>query len=616
MGSQSSRRAALRVCYCSGDGSNSAPEDARLRRFFAHSKILYSLLAVMLALALVPLAIVSWRLITINRTSLLETQRAMQFEDAQSRARGVAGFVNGYIEKTAGYAHALEISGGLPADAGTVARLAEPLRQDPNLVAVALVSSGSPQVVVKNSEKLADAELSRLIAQAVTDAADGGPVLGTPQVRGEIGLPVVAVADVIRVDGRTEGHVVSIVDLTGAFPFVTSARLPDRGGEAIASAQSSFFVVDDAGVAIADSRDTDSGARDMRDNPLVRDWMAQSGVDTGLTREFDLTSGGDTVRMIGSMATAELAGGRRLGVASIVSRDVAMAPANRMTAQTIWASLIVAFVTVLVAILFAGYIANPIKELATGARAMADGDFSRRIRVWSNNETGMLARDFNRMADRLSSTVDEMRDAAVRNHELFIGTVRGLAAAIDGKDPYTRGHSERVAEFSSAMAIELGLSEEEVEKIRISGLMHDVGKLAIEDKILRKPAALTDEEFEIMREHPERGTRIMSEIPHMREFIPGMRFHHEMMNGKGYPLGLEGNQIPLMARIVSVADTFDAMTTNRPYQKQMPIDLVFEKIRDMAGIRYDPEVVEALVRAYDNGRIRLRMQKSATGLSQ
>ena len=587
-----------------------------MRRFFAHSKILYSLLAVMLALALVPLAIVSWRLITINRTSLLETQRAMQFEDAQSRARGVAGFVNGYFEKTAGYAHALEISGGLPADAGTVARLAEPLDQDPNLLAVALVSAGSPQIVAKNSGKLADAELSRLIAQAVTDAADGGPVLGAPQVSGDTGVPVVAIADAIRVGGRTEGHVVSIVDLTGAFPFVISARLPDRGGEAIAADQSSFFVVDDSGVAIADSRDLDTGARDMRDNPLVRDWMAQSGADAGLTREFDLTSGGDTVRMVGSMATAELAGGRRLGIASIVSRDVAMAPANRMAAQTIWASLIVAFVTVLVAILFAGYIANPIKELATGARAMADGDFSRRIRVWSNNETGMLARDFNRMADRLSSTVDEMRDAAVRNHELFIGTVRGLAAAIDGKDPYTRGHSERVAEFSSAMAIELGLSEEEVEKIRISGLMHDVGKLAIEDKILRKPAALTDEEFEIMREHPERGTRIMSEIPHMREFIPGMRFHHEMMNGKGYPLGLEGNQIPLMARIVSVADTFDAMTTNRPYQKQMPIDLVFEKIRDMAGIRYDPEVVEALVKAYDNGRIRLRMQKSATGLSQ
>ena len=112
-----------------------------------------------------------------------------------------------------------------------------------------------------------------------------------------------------------------------------------------------------------------------------------------------------------------------------------------------------------------------------------------------------------------------------------------------------------------------------------------------------------------MREHPERGTRIMSEIPQMREYIPGMRFHHEMVNGKGYPLGLAGNQIPLMARIVCVADTFDAMTTNRPYQKQMPIDTVFEKIRSMVGIRYDPLVVDALVAAYEKGTIRLRMQK-------
>jgi HD-GYP domain-containing protein (c-di-GMP phosphodiesterase class II) len=160
------------------------------------------------------------------------------------------------------------------------------------------------------------------------------------------------------------------------------------------------------------------------------------------------------------------------------------------------------------------------------------------------------------------------------------------------------------------MAVELGLAEEEIEKIRIGGLMHDLGKLAIEDKILRKPAPLTDEEFEIMREHPERGTRIMSEIPQMREYISGMRFHHEMVNGKGYPLGLEGEQIPLMARIVSVADTFDAMTTNRPYQKQMPIDVVFEKIRSMSGVRYDPAVVDALVAAYENGRIRLRMQKA------
>src|SRR4029453_7166859 len=151
---------------------------------------------------------------------------------------------------------------------------------------------------------------------------------------------------------------------------------------------------------------------------------------------------------------------------------------------------------------------------------------------------------------RLQENIQKMREAAETNRALFIGTVRGLAAAIDGKDPYTRGHSERVADYSAAVAIELGLPPEEIEKIRIGGLLHASGKLRNEDKILRKPAALTDEEFEIMREHPERGTRIMSEIPQMRDYIPGMRFHHEMINGRGYPLGLAGDQIPLMARIV------------------------------------------------------------------
>jgi putative nucleotidyltransferase with HDIG domain len=189
--------------------------------------------------------------------------------------------------------------------------------------------------------------------------------------------------------------------------------------------------------------------------------------------------------------------------------------------------------------------------------------------------------------------------------------VRALAAAIDGKDPYTRGHSERVAQYSEAIATEMGLDADEVEKVRVGGLMHDLGKIGIEDKILRKPAPLTDAEYEIMKNHPDYGAKIMSEIPQMRDFIAGMRFHHEMMDGRGYPLGLAGEQIPLMARIVAVADTFDAMTTNRPYQKQMEIEVVFERIRAFAGSRYDPRVVEALVAAYEHGRIKLRRAQSS-----
>jgi len=182
--------------------------------------------------------------------------------------------------------------------------------------------------------------------------------------------------------------------------------------------------------------------------------------------------------------------------------------------------------------------------------------------------------------------------------------VKSLAAAIDGKDPYTRGHSERVSRISVAISQRLGISEDECEKIRISALLHDVGKIGIDDNVLKKPSALTDEEFELMKEHPKKGYKIMSQIPAMKEFLPGMYMHHEMVNGGGYPQGLKGDEIPLMARIVSVADTFDAMTTDRPYQRAMNFDDAVERIKSFVGTRYDERVVASLVAACESGQIR------------
>ncbi|MCC7307209.1 MAG: HD-GYP domain-containing protein, partial [Acidobacteria bacterium] len=193
--------------------------------------------------------------------------------------------------------------------------------------------------------------------------------------------------------------------------------------------------------------------------------------------------------------------------------------------------------------------------------------------------------------------------AAAENRELFVGTVKALAAAIDGKDKYTRGHSERVARISVGIGKQLGLGDEELETLRISALLHDVGKIAIDDAILKKPAALTDAEFEIMKTHPQKGYKIMSQIPAMKEFLPGMYMHHEMVNGKGYPQGLTDEQIPLQAKIVSVADTFDAMTIDRPYQKGMLLPEALERIKSFVGTRYDARVVDALVRGCDAGEI-------------
>jgi HD-GYP domain-containing protein (c-di-GMP phosphodiesterase class II) len=216
------------------------------------------------------------------------------------------------------------------------------------------------------------------------------------------------------------------------------------------------------------------------------------------------------------------------------------------------------------------------------------------------------------MTDQVESFIGDLQRAADENRQLFLGTVKGLAAAIDGKDPYTRGHSERVARFSVAIAQGLDLPDDEIEKIRISALLHDVGKIGIDDNILKKPAALTDEEFELMKQHPQKGFKIMSQIPAMREFLPGMYMHHEMINGNGYPQGLKGDEIPMQARIVSVADTFDAMTTDRPYQRAMKFEDALARIKTFVGTRYDERVVASLMAACDSGQItpgRVRLKR-------
>jgi HD-GYP domain-containing protein (c-di-GMP phosphodiesterase class II) len=254
--------------------------------------------------------------------------------------------------------------------------------------------------------------------------------------------------------------------------------------------------------------------------------------------------------------------------------------------------------------LFARQLTSPILELVAAAKRIADGDLSTRIEAKSIKEVETLGSAFNLMSDRLEEHIAELAKAAQENRELFVGTVKALAAAIDGKDKYTRGHSERVARFSVAIGKRMGMPETELETLRISALLHDVGKIAIDDNILKKPAALTNDEFEIMKTHPQRGFKIMSQIPAMKEFLPGMYMHHEMVNGEGYPQGLRDDQIPMQAKIVSVADTFDAMTTDRPYQKGMNLDDALNRIRSFVGTRYDGKVVEALVHACAEGQIR------------
>src|SRR5437868_3323648 len=291
-------------------------------------------------------------------------------------------------------------------------------------------------------------------------------------------------------------------------------------------------------------------------------------------------------------------------VVAIQDEAAALASVSDMRWQTLWISFIASLLTILIGIFFARKLTHPVQDLASGAHRIASGDFSKRIEVTSRTELGDLGNSFNIMTDQIERFIGDLQRSAQENRELFIGTVKGLAAAIDGKDPYTRGHSERVSRFSMAIAQRLGLPDDEIEKIRISALLHDVGKIAIDDNILKKPAALTDEEYEIMKKHPQKGYKIMSQIPAMKEFLPGMYMHHEMVNGKGYPQGLKGDEIPLMGKIVAVADTFDAVTTDRPDQQAMTFEDALNRIKSFVGTRYDPAVVAAFSEACKEGQIR------------
>lgn len=178
---------------------------------------------------------------------------------------------------------------------------------------------------------------------------------------------------------------------------------------------------------------------------------------------------------------------------------------------------------------------------------------------------------------------------------LFLGTIETLAASIDAKDQYTAGHSRRVAHLAWQLASRLGFDRERAERVRICGLVHDVGKIGVPEAVLCKAAKLTDEEFALIKKHPEIGHRILRDIPQFDDVLPGVLHHHERWDGAGYPAGLKGEQIPLIARILALADTFDAMSSNRSYRPAMPRERVIEEFRRCAGQQFDPSLVEPFV---------------------
>jgi putative nucleotidyltransferase with HDIG domain len=251
-----------------------------------------------------------------------------------------------------------------------------------------------------------------------------------------------------------------------------------------------------------------------------------------------------------------------------------------------------ALVTLLIGLTLAGAITRPVQRLVGAMSAVAGGDLAQRAPAGPSDEIGYLGQVFNLMTAGLQEKTQALEDT-------YFAAIEALARAIDARDPYTYGHSARVAAFSLEIADELGYPEERREGLRRAALLHDIGKIGVEDHILRKAGALNYVEAKQMREHPVIGHQMLKDVPFLHASLTGIRHHHERWDGAGYPDTLKGETIPLQVRILSVADVFDALTSDRPYRDAMSIAEATEQITREAGRQFDPAVVTAFMARID-----------------
>ncbi len=566
--------------------------------------IIYILIALLLV-GVVPLIVTGWFLSSRSGIELRAAEGRYQTQLVQDKARQIELFGQRYGELVRNFAKALELSNNLNilSSPQTEEKLGETLKENSNLIALYIKPVEEESLTVFRVEQINRQEIETVSRKLISDLGTKTIIFGEPvriQSSGEIVLPI---ASPVTINNSIAANVVAVVSLK-EFSRIIPENRPMSEAEMWKAGLPIVFVVDEKGKAVfhPDSQVV-AEQKVLSDLKIVQEWQQSSRQIQSALFPFTATYGANDYQMIGAYSTANFSNELKFGVIAMQDESRALASVSDMRSKIWLISLVLALFALILGFVLAGRFTSPIKKLVSAAQKIAAGDLSTRITTESIKEIGILGDAFNTMSDNLEDYIAKLAKSAEENRELFVGTVKALAAAIDGKDRYTRGHSERVSRVSVAIGQRLGMDENELETLRISALLHDVGKIAIDDSILKKPAALTDEEFTIMKTHPQQGYKIMKNIPAMKDFLPGMYMHHEMVNGQGYPQGLKGEDIPLQAKIVSVADTFDAMTIDRPYSKGMTLQDSLDRIRSFVGTRYDGSVVEALVQACDDGQI-------------
>lgn len=368
-----------------------------------------------------------------------------------------------------------------------------------------------------------------------------------------------------------------------------------------------FFMVDADGKLLWSADGSPDIERALLESQMVSDFAR--GMTFSVTQEYPLVVRGKTQATLARIVPVQEAG---WGVVAHKPAAQAFELVRQMVFDVILWSITAVVLAAFIAAMATRWFSRPIQRLAETSHEIAAGKFDRRVPVEGlvTAEIADMATDFNRMSEYVEKYIEQLRRAAEANRSLFISSIRAFAAAIDAKDPYTRGHSERVAAYSRSIARYLGLPKDNQEKVWIAAVLHDVGKIGVQDSVLQKHGVLTPDEFEQMKLHPVIGADIVEPISALKDMIPGIRWHHEAWNGTGYPDRLKGEQTPLMARIIGVADTFDAITTNRPYQTASSPEYAIETIKKLTGTKFDAKVVTAFLLAWEAGHIQLDRQRA------
>jgi putative nucleotidyltransferase with HDIG domain len=562
--------------------------------------ILYVILSVLVLISVVPMFFYSVQVQSINRERLITNERLLQNTVTRSIADDISQHQESFRLMQTNLTSALQVASGGDLTGDHVqapelrALLENFVSSSTDLDYATLLNSEAKGISAGRIEP--DAFLQRELEQAYAASRESRAYNGQPLVvgNGKDMRTVMLVSTPVTYGGRVLGMIASVVDM--GF-LIRRLQEIDRGGLI-------SYVVDSQGRLVAGARPEYATGQDMTNLEIVHNFVDQGRKVQMVapTMEFTVGTGNKKVVMLGTYSPVT---NLNWAVVAQKPRDEAYSSVYDMQRTARILALLAIALSIWVGIIAARRITNPLEVLTESSHAIARGDFSQRVQLKSRTEIGELAATFNFMSEELEHFVRDLKRAAAENRELFMNSIQMLAGAVDEKDPYTRGHSDRVTKYSVLIAKEMGMPEDFLEIVRVSAQLHDVGKIGIEDRILKKPGALTAEEFEIMKTHTTKGANILRPVAQLKEMIPGIELHHESLDGRGYPRGLKGDELPVLPRIIAVADTFDALTTNRPYQQAHDCEDALRIIHSISGKRLDPTAVAALQTIYERGEIRV-----------